>query len=173
MAYRSKNSYSSAGNKVNRTVNNRSKELYVYGNTVRELQIEENPSIERKVNKQREINIRRRKDMEYSLMMNKSYVFFMAVASVLVFGCILSFICISSSIAEKNATIAKIKSETVSLKADNDDYERRIERSVDISELKRVAMEELGMVYPDKDHIVKYDYEESDYVRQYSQVPNE
>jgi len=173
MADRYRRSYSSQRKNDNRTVRNKSKELYVYGNTVRQLQVEENPSIERQVERQREVNRRHKKDQEYARMMNKGYVFFMALAAVVVFGFIINFISVSSSIAANKAKASKLKSDTISLKADNDDYERRIERSVDISELRRVAMEELGMVYPDSEHIVKYDYEESDYVRQYSQVPEE
>ena len=45
-----------------KTVTNKNKELYIYGNTVRELQVERSPSIERREEGQREYNQRRRKD---------------------------------------------------------------------------------------------------------------
>lgn len=161
---------------VGRPIDNKSskqKELYIYGNTVRELQVEEDPYIERKVKKQRQINHQRKKDQEYALLMNKGYAVFMVAAAVVAFGFVLRFQFLSSSLMNDRDKMTTLKNETISLKEENDDYERRIERSVDISEIQRIAMDELGMVYPDDSHIVKYDYEENDYVRQYSEVPQE
>lgn len=39
--------------------------------------------------------------------------------------------------------------------------------------VKDVAMNELGMVYASKDQIVTYEENDSDYVRQYTDVPAE
>ena len=79
----------------------------------------------------------------------------------------------SAKVTSSQEAVAELNTKTIDLKADNDDYERRIERSVNIDEIRRIAMEELGMVYPSKDQIVNYDYEESDFVRQYSDVPQD
>ena len=42
---------------------------------------------------------------------------------------------------------------------------------VDMEHVKNVAMDELGMVYAKKSQIVTYEVENSDYVRQYTEVP--
>ena len=44
---------------------------------------------------------------------------------------------------------------------------------VDMEHVKDVAMNELGMVQAKKSQIVTYEIEDSDYVRQYSDVPEE
>lgn len=156
-----------------KSANNKQKELYIYGNTVRELQVEQYPEIERRTRKQHEINQRRKKDREYAMLMNRGYVLFMVAAAVVAFGFILRYQFLTSSLIQNRNEATNLKMSTINLKADNDDYERRIERSVNISEIQRKAIEELGMVYPDSNHIVEYEYEENDYVRQYSQVPQE
>lgn len=153
--------------------NGKSKELYIYGNTVRELQVERKSSIERKEDRQREFNQRRRNDKEYVNSMNKGYVFFLVSVAAIVFVAMGSFLVMSAKVTSSQEAVAELNTKTIDLKADNDDYERRIERSVNIDEIRRIAMEELGMVYPSKDQIVNYDYEESDFVRQYSDVPQD
>jgi len=149
------------------------KELYIYGNTVRELQVEKSPAIERQQEGQREYNQRRRSDREYAISMNKGYVMFLVIAAAVVFVSMGYFLMLSAEVSDNQSAVAEMKSGMIDLKADNDDYERRIERSVDIDEIRRIAIEELGMVYPSSDQVVNYEYEESDFVRQYSDVPKD
>ena len=40
------------------------------------------------------------------------------------------------------------------------------------NEIRRIAMEELGMVYPKRSQIVEYDAAESEYVKQYKNIPS-
>lgn len=150
--------------------NGRQKELYIYGNTVRQLQVERKPEIERREDRQREYNQRRRKDKEYVNSMNRGYVMFLVGMATVVFAAMGYFLVLSANISANQKAVADLNSQTIDLKADNDDYERRIERSVNIDEIRRIAIEELGMVYPSQEQIVNYEYEESDYVRQYSDV---
>ncbi len=156
-----------------KTVTNKNKELYIYGNTVRELQVERSPSIERREEGQREYNQRRRKDREYVTSMNRGYVMFLVFAALAVFCAMGYFLMLSAKMSDNRDHVTQLKTKLIDVRAENDDYERRIERSVDIDEVRRIAIEELGMVYPSNDQIVNYKYEESDFVRQYSDVPQE
>ncbi|MFR8548193.1 MAG: hypothetical protein ACLVEV_06180 [Lachnospiraceae bacterium] len=56
---------------------------------------------------------------------------------------------------------------------ENDSDYNRIMTGVDMEHVKDVAMNELGMVQAKKSQIVTYEIEDSDYVRQYSDVPEE
>ncbi len=49
--------------------------------------------------------------------------------------------------------------------ANDDEYSKMI-NAVDFDEIRRVAIEELGMVYASEDQIITYTRENSDYVRQ-------
>ena len=57
------------------------------------------------------------------------------------------------------------------LKSENDALQTRIDTYVDLDHVYKVATEELGMVYANKDQILLYDKTESEYVRQYEDIP--
>ena len=56
-------------------------------------------------------------------------------------------------------------------KADNDALETRINTSIDLDNIYKIATEELGMVYANKDQVRMYNKTESEYVRQYEDIP--
>ena len=57
------------------------------------------------------------------------------------------------------------------LKAENDALETSINTYVDLDHIYDVATKELGMGYASKNQILLYDKTESEYVRQYEDVP--
>ena len=57
------------------------------------------------------------------------------------------------------------------LKSENDALQTRIDTYVDLDHVYQVATEELGMVYANKDQILLYNKTESEYVRQYEDLP--
>ena len=58
-------------------------------------------------------------------------------------------------------------------KGDNDALLTRINTSVDLDYVYKVATEELGMVYANKDQVRLYNKTESEYVRQYEDIPEQ
>jgi cell division protein FtsB len=57
------------------------------------------------------------------------------------------------------------------LREENDALETRINTSVDLDYIYKVATEELGMVYADESQVRLYNKTESEYVRQYEDIP--
>ena len=51
-------------------------------------------------------------------------------------------------------------------KNDNDALEARIDASINLDDIYKVATEELGMVYADKEQVLTYDRTPTEYVRQ-------
>ena len=49
--------------------------------------------------------------------------------------------------------------------------ETRINTSIDLDNIYKIATEELGMVYANKDQVRMYNKTESEYVRQYEDIP--
>ena len=56
-------------------------------------------------------------------------------------------------------------------KDENDSRETRINTSVDLDYVYKVATEELDMVYANKNQVRLYNKTESEYVRQYEDIP--
>ena len=58
------------------------------------------------------------------------------------------------------------------MKLDNDETYSRISSNVNLEEVRRIAIQELGMQYADEGQIIIFDGEDSDYVRQTGEIPD-
>ena len=67
--------------------------------------------------------------------------------------------------------VASLKNELNNLKLANDEELERIESSVNLEEIKQIAVEELGMTYAKAGQVVTISDEGSDYVRQLGELP--
>lgn len=81
-----------------------------------------------------------------------------------------SLLRVQSDISAMNKEITKINAETYALKTANDHVELTIEKSIDYDTILKVATEELGMVYPYENQMIKYHCEDKGYVRQYGEL---
>ena len=64
-----------------------------------------------------------------------------------------------------------MESQLNALKLDNDEEYSRITSSVDLEEVKRIAIQELGMKYAEEGQIVIVEGGGSDYMRQMADIP--
>ncbi|MBO7333283.1 MAG: cell division protein FtsL [Lachnospiraceae bacterium] len=75
--------------------------------------------------------------------------------------------------AEINASVDRISAYEIELNnltlANDDEYSKMV-NAVDLEEVKRIAVEELGMVYADENQVITYTRENSDYVRQLQDI---
>jgi cell division protein FtsB len=67
--------------------------------------------------------------------------------------------------------IESTEEELGNLKADNALLERQLQTYVDLDHIYDVAVNELGMVHPSEDQVIYYSQVESEYVRQYDEIP--
>ena len=72
----------------------------------------------------------------------------------------------------KIKNIEKIEKDLEKLTNENNAKEANINSSIDLDEIFRTATGRLGMVYANKGQVVKYDRTESEYVRQYENIPS-
>jgi Tfp pilus assembly protein PilN len=112
-----------------------------------------------------------RKNREKALHMNLAYVMFLAVSVFVTLLVCIAYLQFQAQMTEKVRSISVLEKEVADLRSDNDETYNRINNSVDLEHIKKVALEEIGMVYASKDQVVLYDNQESDYVRQYSDIP--
>lgn len=142
--------------------------LYVYGNTARELDVRE--AIHQK-SKREQLNAAR-KNREKAMHMNPGYVLFLAAAMLISAFVLIGYIRLQSDITNSMNHIASLESELNDLRLSNDEEYSRIESSVNLEEIKRIAIKELGMTYAGEGQIVEYSSENGDYVRQVADIPN-
>lgn len=143
---------------------------YQYGNTVRQFQVIPNQYDTSEVDKPKLSNSTR-KNREKALSMNLGYVMFLAIAAIVTLVLCISYLKLQAEATTRVKSISSLEKEVADLRSDNDETYNRINNSIDLEHIKQVALEEIGMVYASEDQVVLYDNQESDYVRQYSDIP--
>lgn len=103
--------------------------------------------------------------------MNMGYIAVMAAALIVVCCVLMSYIKLQSDITNHITNISKLESQLNEMKLANDETYTKIMSSVDLEEIKRIAVNELGMKYAKEGQVIEYTGEGNDYVRQYSEIP--
>lgn len=140
--------------------------LYSFDNTARKLE---------------EMPVRRRNDARVRMAphetkskarkLSKGYVVFMTMAMLVTSAVLIMYVRLQSDITNSIKHISALESELNDLRLTNDEEYSRIESSVNLEEVKRVAIDELGMTYAKEGQVIDYSSEDSDYVRQVAEIP--
>ena len=161
--------YSAYSSVQRRTANRRVQDTYVVGNTVRKLNIVE--ELQNPV-QQKPVNHAVRKNREKALYMNLGYVLFLVAALASAAIILISYIQIQAEITLSVKHIAAMESELNDLRLTNDENYARAASSVDLEEIRSVAIGELGMRYAKEGQIINVSGEGNDYVRQLADIEN-
>ena len=105
--------------------------------------------------------------------MNFGYVVFLAAALFVAGYVLIGYIQMQADLTSQMQTIASLESELNSLRLANDEELIRINSSLDLEEIKRIAIGELGMVYATEGQIINYTNQGSDYVIQMGDIPKQ
>ena len=137
---------------------------YIYGSAARKVdlqrQLEEAP---------RRQSVEVRKNREKAHHMSAGYVFFLVTALFASAFILINYIQLQAELTNLTKTVATKESELNSLKISNDETYNRIINRVDLEEVRRIAVEELGMVYAQEGQIIVYENETNDYMRKVSE----
>lgn len=156
---------------TNRTMhrNIREDRIYIDGNTARKLQTvpvrrdrKQNDEIKRQ-------QVRRRVK---SSPMNFGYIFFMMIAMLVVCVVLIGYVELQADITNRINHISQLERQLNELRLENDETYTKIMSGVDLEEIKRIAINELGMKYAKEGQVITYSGAGSDYVRQYKEIPD-
>lgn len=138
--------------------------MYVYGSTAPKYDIPrqlEEP--QRKV-----LSNEARKNREKAKYMSFGYVVFL-IAALMVAGVVLiGYIRLQADITTLSGEITRQEKLINSLRVENEEALARIEMAVDLELIKQVAIQELGMTYPEEGQIITYENVGYDYMRRVS-----
>jgi cell division protein FtsL len=102
---------------------------------------------------------------------NKAFVVFLAAVTAVIVAVCVQFLRLKSDITTSMKQVASLESELSQLKEENDAYYSQVTSSVDVSEIRKIAIGRLGMKYPSEDQTETYQTARSSYVRQYQDIP--
>ena len=151
-----------------RTRNSNKSYSYVEGSAVRKLQTA--PARREKKRPVSHAQSARRTKIK-AVPMNKGYIAVAAVAFVIVCVVLIGYVKLQSDITNHITSIYKLESQLNEMRLANDETYTKIMSSIDLEEIKRIAVNELGMKYAKEGQVVEYTGEGNDYVRQYGALP--
>ncbi len=145
----------------------RQNRYYVQGNTVRSLQQQQEITERSK----KKVNNSIRKNRERAKHMSAGYVLFLGAALAACGMILVYYIGLQSDITNTVKNISRLESQLNDLKVENEENYSRISSSVDLEEIRRIAIQELGMQYAQEGQIISFASESSDYVKQMAEIP--
>ena len=155
-----------------------SNNYYVNGSAVRQLDAapQQQPRRKSEEELQRERRQRSRhnaalRNRQKAMYMSKGYVVFLSVCVAIVAISAVALIQIQSQVTHRMKNVAALESEINNLRADNDAKYKSITTSVDLNQIKDIAINELGMSYASEDQVVYYSVEKNNFLDQYQDIP--
>lgn len=114
--------------------------------------------------------LKRKQEMKRLRYRNVAYVLFLTVAFAVTSVMLIGYIRMESSITQSVKQVAALQSQLNNLKTENDEMKNRIDSSINLEEIRRIAITELDMTYAGQGQIVEIPDDGSDYVRQYADI---
>lgn len=139
----------------------------VQGNVVRKVFVETPYHQE----EQRPEKVHHRKQKKNTLSI--PYCVFLAAVSAVALGVGAKYLQQQAMNVSNQKTITSMESQLTEMKKNNADNLNRIESSIDLDEIRRIAIEELGMKYATEDNVILYKNNSRNYVSQYEEIPQE
>ena len=135
---------------------------YVHGN------VAVNVSVQRQLEEvpRRRISNETRKNREKARHMSLGYVAFLMAALITCAVVLINYVQLQAELTNKTEVIASLESELNTKKLSNDEAYNRVTSNIDLEEIKRIAIGELGMIYAKEGQIVTYSNAGNDYMRQ-------
>jgi cell division protein FtsL len=106
-----------------------------------------------------------RKNRDKAKNMNFAYVCFLSVALFAAAAILISYIQMQADLTNRSNDVARLKTQLHNLQMSNEEARKRVDNSIDMENIKRVAIGELGMTFPEEGQIVTYDNTSSDFFR--------
>ena len=143
---------------------------YVHGSAARKLNSENERTYDRPVRRQfTEPAIKRNKQI--TVQWTPLYVIMLSSIVVLFIAVTMNNIQLNAEIASLRVEKGTLTSEYEKLVLSNNLYYDNIISNVDVEEIKRIAIAELGMTRPAAGQLQYYSGDMEDYVKQYSDMP--
>ncbi len=145
---------------------------YIEGNTVRKLNAV--PDIRRE-EEQYEAPARRKQTHRQpkslqGISFGSLMILSLAIAATL-YVCV-EYLRLQSDVTQMDKKIVTMSQAVETMTNKNDAAYEELDASVDLEKIYRIAVEELGMVYPNNNTVIAYKSAGRDYVRQYQDIPD-
>lgn len=148
-------------------------QFYVYGNTVRQAEVLPERVPEKKQNRQNRTSRQVRRNRNRAMAISPAYAVFLTAAAVCaVMVCVL-YLSLQSDVVSRSKNITALQEKLAEMTEANDTAYSAAADSINLETVREKAMNEMGMVYEAEGNVIEYKSPTSDYVRQYSSIPED
>lgn len=149
------------------------REVYAVGNTVRQEEILPGRVPELRPAREKKTSSLVRRNRRRALSIDPAYAGFLAVAAICAVLVCVCYLRLQSDIVSRSENITALQKQLTELTEKNDTAYQAAEDSINLEEVRNKAVNELGMVYAAQGRVVEYESPSSDYVKQYSDIPED
>ncbi len=144
---------------------------YVNGNTVRKLNVA--PDIRREEERYVAPGRRRQEERQPKVFsgINFASLVVLTIAIIATVSVCVDYLMLQNQVSQMDKNIIRLEKEIKVLTDENDANYEAIDTALNLDYIYQVAVEELGMVYPNKNEVITYKSSSTNYVRQYEDIP--
>jgi cell division protein FtsL len=113
----------------------------------------------------KKLSTRTRKNRDKARNMNFAYVCFLSAALITAAAILISYVQLQADLTNMLSDVAELKTQLHNLQMSNEEAYNRVENNIDLEQIKRVAIGQLGMTFPEEGQIVTYDNTGNDFFR--------
>lgn len=150
---------------------NEERRYYVDGNTVRKLNTA--PKREKKPEQEKKVDPQILKNVKRARAFDRRYMLLLVCATGFLFVSCIQMLSLQEEITENRKLVAQLEYNLNEQRNNNAEKSKRLESSVDLTEVYEIAVNELGMVYPKNGQVISYEASNPDYLKQYRDVPKQ
>jgi len=132
---------------------------YVYGNTAPQ-RVPEKPPVRQRPRKKNK-----------PAPMNKGYVAFLTIAAIVALLACVQYLQLQSEITKRSKHITSLQQELADVKEENVTRYNSIMNTMNLEEIRDIAVNQFGMVYAESYQIIKYQSPEEHSVVRYAGIP--
>ena len=140
---------------------------YVQGSVVRK-----DNAVVQSPARQKEVSQRVRANRSKAMHMSKGYVAFLAIAAIVVLLVCMQYLQLQSEISSRASNITALQQELADAKEANTTRYNVIMNSMNLEQIRDIAINEFGMVYAEEDQIIKYQRPDGSAVTQFAGIPD-
>ena len=144
---------------------------YVDGTAVRKLRVA--PDVRREEEQYVTPSPRRQERIQPKVFsgINFASLIVLTVAIIATVYVCVDYLMLQNQVSQMDRSIIKLEKELTVLTNENNAAYEAIDTALNLDYIYQVAVEELGMVYPNKNEVITYQRSSSNYVRQYEDIP--
>lgn len=130
---------------------------YVHGNVVRKEQVVTSPKETKKQNKAKHLN--------------RGYVAFLLIASIAAMFMCVQYLQLRSELTRRSKNITAMQRELVQIKEENTTKYNAILHTMNLEQIRDIAMNQFGMVYVEEEQIIRYQSPTGRTMIQFARIP--